>query len=309
MKYAIISDIHGNHHALEAVIADATAQGVDKYLFLGDYAGKLAHANYVVEIIRNLESAIVIQGNGERDFINLLGRDPQTFTHEQLKPMYWSFQDLTAVNLAYLINLPETLTIKDGCFDIHLAHAMDLFFRKPEIKMFYSHYFHTFMEDPLNHDEYLVRGREALLACALPEIKALPKGIYLLGHNHLQFYMEYEGRIFINPGGCGQPLGWDPRAAYTILTINGSDWAVAERKVEYDLELAVSGLDSSGFTAYAPEWSAVLKLQLLTGKDYFQYFVDHVLATGREMGLPEVPVCNDVWAAAVGTWDAGEIYG
>ena len=54
MKYAIISDIHGNLPALEAVIADAEQQGADKFLFLGDYYRNLPLGNEVTDVIRKL---------------------------------------------------------------------------------------------------------------------------------------------------------------------------------------------------------------------------------------------------------------
>jgi len=307
MKYAIISDIHGNRHAFEAVLADANAQGVDMYLLIGDYASSFPYGNDVATAIRNLEPATVIRGNGEGYFINLQGRDPQELTHEQFKLVYWSYRNLSPENMEYLVNLPETAVVTDGGTNIHLAHAMGLFFRSPRVEPFHSCCFKAMMEaEPFTHVEYLARARAALLACpeALAEIHAMPKGIYLFGHNHLQFHMQYEGRLFINPGSCGEPLDWDTRAAYTLLTVDGDKWDVAERRVMYDLCLVAEGLETSGFAAYAPAWSEVMKLDLLTGKDYFMQFVMHVMETGRKMGETGPPVSNNAWAAAVATWDA-----
>ena len=305
MKYAIISDIHGNNHAFDAVITDAKAQNVDMYLLLGDYLGGSAHGNDVATTMRKLSPAIPIRGNGEGYLVNLQKQDPQTMTHQQFKPMYWSYRTLDPENLAYLINLPETAAIKGGDFDIHLEHAMSIFFRNPKVRHFHSCQFRIMMEkEPFIHEEYLIRARKELLARpeAVSEIMALPKGIYLFGHNHMAFHMEYEGRVFINPGSCGEPLNWDTRAQYTILTINGPDWAVTERRVEYDLQRVIDGLTTSGFSAYAPEWSEVMKLQL-SGKDHVQFFVNHIKRTGWEMGKPNEPVSNDVWEAAIKTWD------
>jgi len=307
MKYAIISDIHGNRHAFEAVLADANAQGADMYLLIGDYASNFPYGNDVVEIIRKLKPATAIRGNGEGYFISLKNREPHELTQEQFKPTYWGYLSLSPENLEYMVNLPETAVVTDGDTKIHLAHSMGLFYRSPEIKLFHSYHFRTTMNaTPFSHDEYLVRARDALLACpeAVNEIHKLPKGIYLFGHNHLQFHMEYEGRLFINPGSCGETLDWDTRAPYTLLTIDDDGWVVTERRVEYDLNLVVEGLDASGFTAYAPIWSDIMKLDLLTGKDYFHFFVMHVAETGSKMGETELPVSNKAWVTAVATWDA-----
>ncbi|MCL2404695.1 MAG: metallophosphatase family protein [Defluviitaleaceae bacterium] len=305
MKYAIISDIHGNYHAFKAVIEDAKAQGVDMYLLLGDYASSFPYGNEVVDEIRELKPATVICGNGEGYFVDLYERNVQDFTSEQYKPVYWGYRSLSQENLKYLLALPSKISIADGETHIHLAHAMGLFYRSPSIELFHSIHFRSYMETALfSHDEYLARGRDMLLACpqALEEIHAMPKGIYLFGHNHLQFHMEYEGRLFINPGSCGEPLNWDTRASYTILTIDGSVQTVTERRVEYDLSLASKGFDTSGFTAYAPEWSKIMKMELATGKDYFSPFVIHVVETAQKMGETTQPVSNKAWDAAVASW-------
>lgn len=310
MKYAIISDIHGNIHAFKAVIADAKNQGADAYLLLGDYTNSFPYGNDVVENIRKLKPVVAVRGNGEEYLMNLQGRSLSKLTDEQFKPVYWSYQTLAPKNFEYLASLPETAVISECNTKIYLAHSMSLFYRTPEIKLFRSHHFSAIMnEKPFTHKEYLFRAREALLSCpeAMSEMMRLPKDIYIFGHNHLQFHMEYDGRLFINPGSCGEPLDCDTRAAYTLLTIEKSGRAVTERRVKYDLESVADGLTASGFSAYAPMWSKIMKLEIFTGKDYFLPFVIHLTKTGHKMGLAEFPVNNDIWMAAVRTWDADKI--
>ena len=310
MKYAIISDVHGNHHAFEAVIADARAQGVDMFLLLGDYTNSFPYGNDVVETLRKLNPIFAIQGNGEGYLMNLRGQNPLELTHEQFKPVYWGYQTLSHKNYEYLANLPKAMTISDLGTEIHLAHTMNLFYRTPEIKLFHSHHRRAMMNsDPFTHAQYLIRARNALLSCheAMLEMIQLPKGIYLFGHNHMQFHMEHDGRLFINPGSCGEPLDWNTDASYTILTLSESKWDVAERRVKYNLDLVADGLVDSGFSAYAPMWSEIMKLELFSAKDYFMAFVVHVIETGRKMGFPDVPVNNAVWDVAVKSWDADVI--
>ena len=306
MKYAIISDIHGNYHAFMAVLEDAKAQGADMYLLLGDYASGFPYGNKVVEEMRKIKPAVAISGNGEGYFANLRGRAPESLTDEQFKPVYWGYNSLVGGNLEYLLNLPEATVITDGSIKIHLAHSMDLFFRTPQIDMFHSPHIRSILEacELFSQEEYLARASEALLACpdAISEIHAMPKGIYLFGHNHLQFHMEYEGRMFINPGSCGEPLNGDTRASYTFLSVDGDRKIVTERRVEYDLGKVVEGFDTSGYTVYAPMWSIIMKLDLLTGKDYFYPFVMHVAQTARKMGETKHPVSDKAWDAAIATW-------
>lgn len=66
MKYAVISDVHGNLDALEAVLSDAARQHADVYLFTGDYCLSLPFPEQVVRRIAGLKHACVIRGNEEQ---------------------------------------------------------------------------------------------------------------------------------------------------------------------------------------------------------------------------------------------------
>ena len=310
MKYAIISDIHGNIHAFKAVLADALQQGVDKFLLLGDYAASFPYGNDVVDLIKSLTPSITIRGNGEDYLINLLGCDPNQLTNEQFKPIYWAYRSLSLENMEFLSKLPQALTVTDGDTKIHLSHQMDLYFRTPQIDYFHSNNLRQMMKTTtLSHEEYLAKARAALLACpeALAEIEGMSKGVYLCGHNHLQFYMECDGKLFINPGSCGEPLDRDTRAPYTILTLNKTGWQVNERRVVYDLDAVNEGLKSSGYAAYAPVWAKIMELELCTAKDYFMAFVLHVEESAKKLGSTEFPANDEVWKFAVSTWDASRV--
>ncbi|MCL2387505.1 MAG: metallophosphatase family protein [Defluviitaleaceae bacterium] len=304
MKYAIISDIHGNLPAFKATLADAEARKIDKYLFIGDYANSFPWGNEVTEIIRGLKNAVVIRGNGE-DYYTNLKRDGD-FSYEQFKPVYWAYRHLSDENLDYLTGLPETAVVSDSGINIYLNHSMDLFFRTPKIELFHSYEFRAMMMRELfPRTEYLHRAREAFLSCAeaVLEVQTLPKGVHLFGHNHMQFHMEFDGRLFINPGSCGEPLDWDTTAAYTILTCDNNGWSVDERRVNYNINEVAEGLVNSGFAAYAPMWSKVMELELQTASDYFMSFVLHIADTGRKLGKTEFPLSNDVWNIAIESWD------
>jgi len=304
MKYAIFSDIHGNYPALVAALADARAQGADTYLFLGDYASLIPWGNDVVNVLRQQKNSYVIRGNGEDYFIAFKHKNKADMTDEQMKPIYWGYNSLSPENLMYLSNLPEKIVISSHGTNIHMAHTMDFFYHPASF--FYAYTYEKMMRAaPISHDEYLVQGRAALLTCpkTLAKIDALPEGIYLLGHNHAQFHMEYEGRLFINPGSCGMAVDWNPTAAYTILSYENDSWMVCERRVMYDLDALTAGMDTSGFTAYAPVWSDVLKHVQLTGKDYFVMFVNHIGETAKLLGYHEHPVSQEVWDIAVASWD------
>jgi len=325
MKYAIISDIHGNSHAFRAVLADAEKNGADAYLLLGDYASSFPWGNDVVNAMRELAATkrvTAIAGNGEGYFEGLRGQTD--FSHEQFKPVYWSYLALSAENLDYLSTLPETAVVQDPDSNtkIHLNHDTPIFYRKnsPQIELFHPRNFRDLMrKKKFSHEEYLTQARDALLSRddAMAEINALPDGVHLFGHNHLQFHTRFGengNKLFINPGSCGEPLDFNPTASYTLLSLTANDakneTAVEERRVQYDRRAAAEALAASEFTAYAPVWSNIMKKELETGIDHFGIFVRHIRETGLAMGVPENhsrPASPEVWNQAVKTWDTEKI--
>jgi len=181
MTYAIFSDIHGNHPALAAALADAKAQGAAEYIFIGDYTSRFPWGNDVVNTLRTLKPAHVIKGNGEGYYYDLKS-SKGNMTDEQFKPMSWSYNELTPENLDYLLTLPDKLTISHKGTNIYLAHSIDFFYHPQVIKFFHTINFNNMMlKSPISHKEYLAQGRDALLTCpdTLASILALPKGIYL----------------------------------------------------------------------------------------------------------------------------------
>jgi predicted phosphodiesterase len=303
MRYAIISDVHGNLHSLKAVIEDAGIHQADRYLFLGDYFLDCPYPNEVIETIRSHPEAVVITGNKDTYLLRL---SEEALLKKQMAAARWNLKQITAENRAYLLSLPETLAISDQGTVIRLMHSSDIFYRFPRIQPFYSSWFREEIKKaPFSHDAYLAYAFEALMSRqdALDKIKALPRGVYLFGHNHLQFHAEYDGRIFINPGSCGTPLDCRVTASYTLLDIEGASCQVIERRVSYDINDAIKALRSSDFAAEAPEWRKITERVLRTGQDYFHLFLTHVYETARQLGDTSYPVTDTTWEKAAASWD------
>ena len=106
MKIALISDIHGNIDALEAVLKDAQVQGVEGYAFLGDYIFDLPFANDVVRRICALPNATFISGNKEALLDRLAGEDQSTWTHNQVGVIYQTYRELSEADRNWLRALP-----------------------------------------------------------------------------------------------------------------------------------------------------------------------------------------------------------
>ena len=99
MKYAVISDIHGNYPALKAVLEDAKNQGVTHYLFAGDYCLSGPWPNECVEAIKTISQKTVIRGNEEKYLEDLVGKDQSQWTDGQMQISYWNYKNVKQDNL------------------------------------------------------------------------------------------------------------------------------------------------------------------------------------------------------------------
>ena len=305
MKYAIISDIHGNYPALRAVLKDAEGYGAEKYIFLGDFTNSLPFQNEVVDAVRALPNVTAIRGNHEDYLIEAKEIAPDAEVPGMYLPILWSCRRHSPGNLDYLVNLPANVRTDEGLF---LSHSMDLIFRRERMQPFHSDYFRERMTStPFTHEEYLQFAAEEMRSCedVMAEVRALPKAVHLFGHNHLQFHVEIEGRLFLNPGSCGFSLNSDTRAAYTILEItnkNRSVYSITERRVDYDLTEVLDAIEASGFAGDIPEWTPIMTKQLQIAFDCFAPFVNHMTSTAEKLGI-ENHMDNAVWREAVSTYE------
>jgi diadenosine tetraphosphatase ApaH/serine/threonine PP2A family protein phosphatase len=217
MRVAVLSDIHANLPALDAVL-DAIGP-FDQLWVLGDSVGYGPHPDAVVERLRELE-AVAVQGNHDAA---VLGRIPVgAFNDLARAAVEWTAETMTEAGLDWLAAQPETRV--EG--DYTLAHASP--------------------RDPLW--EYLFTIPAARLNLA-----AFETPYCIVGHTHHQMvFRDDEGRVeallmgdgddlrlderraILNPGSVGQPRDGDPRAC--AMTIDIASGEVAWRRVPYPIE-------------------------------------------------------------------------
>lgn len=228
MPFLIVSDIHGNREALEAVLADARGQ-YDRIVCLGDLAGYGADPNFAVEWARSNVAAIV-RGNHDKVCAGL--ESLYSYRPAARAAAEWSFHALSAENRTYLERLPRGPLPYEG-FD--LVHG-----------------------SPLDEDEYLM---------SIPDVDAIRREIEtplsFFGHTHVQggfliarhggvkaidphraVELEHDHRYLVNPGSVGQPRDGDPHAAYAIYSLR--DRVVEFRRVSYDVAAAAEKILAAG---------------------------------------------------------------
>lgn len=240
MRLALLSDIHGNLLALEAVLAEIAAQGEsDAYWVLGDLAVFGPWPNETVERLRGLPRARFLRGNTDRYLTT--GERPPLPGGEAKDPQSWK-------------GVAEALRIRDANFQWTVEQLNYEGYRflcdlqlqiEEEIPDF--GYLLAFHASPLSDeagiyeetsDEELgtyLRGSEAR--------------IFLCGHTHRPLSRKIEGSHILNVGSVGLPLDGDQRAAYLLLDLRGEGYSFHLRRVEYNVQAVIDQLEAIGHPA------------------------------------------------------------
>ncbi|WP_438447753.1 metallophosphoesterase family protein [Gorillibacterium sp. sgz5001074] len=238
MKLALIADIHGNYHALQAVLEDIRSRQADRIYVLGDLVFKGPLPERCVRAVRDLNT-VVLQGNIDeligRSFIQPgFAKSPE---HEAAlrKEMEWTRSRLTEEELAYLAELPFS-------YDEELA---------PGLKALFVH------ANPLNLlDIVLPLAPEEEL---MGQFGGTDAKLLAYAHIHQPYVRFLNGRAIVNTGSVGLPFDGSPEASYAWIEVEDaapSDEAVTAsaaprfqisiRRVPYDLEAAVKAFEGSG---------------------------------------------------------------
>lgn len=217
-KIAIISDIHGNLPALEAVLFDIKHRGIEKIYCLGDLVGYYCFFNEVVERL-NQEKIPCIMGNHDFALVKTGGVIDRSKTCTHI--LKWQLERATPKTIKFLSGLPSKITIEHCGKSILCAHGG--------------------LNDSI--DEYLFDLNEAYLI-----ENNFKHDILLTGHTHLISYKKfYNGKAWINPGSVGQPRDFNNCASYAIID---EEFNVNFKRINYDYQSVVSKMKEFGFEDY-----------------------------------------------------------
>jgi predicted phosphodiesterase len=239
VRLAIISDIHANLPALEAVLADVEGAGVDELWCLGDVVGYGAHPDECASLVAE-RCALCLVGNHDLAVLGEL--DDSSFSPAAAAAVRWTRETARPETIEFLRGLKPA----DENRDVALYHASP--------------------RDPVW--EYVLWPDQAAECIAVQETR-----ISLVGHSHVALFFVMagdgdprhtgqpldpqgtaqgaqaragtrldlsEGRWLINPGSVGQPRDGDPRAAWMELDTDA--WEAAYHRVDYEIERAAEAI-------------------------------------------------------------------
>jgi diadenosine tetraphosphatase ApaH/serine/threonine PP2A family protein phosphatase len=236
MRYLVISDIHANIDALDAVLEHASGKW-DRALVLGDLVGYGAEPNAVVDRVKALSPEAVIRGNHDKAASGI--DDGSQFNHVARLAAMWTGTQLTPENLTYVHDLPMgPLQIDDFT---EICHGT-----------------------PFDEDHYVFDGNDAAMA-----LRSASRPLCLFGHTHLPALFKVvdstlDGmaldpdqdiviplqrgvRYLVNVGSIGQPRDGDPRAGYGVLDDDARE--LRTFRVPYPVEKAQQRIIAAGLPA------------------------------------------------------------
>lgn len=219
----ILSDVHGNLPALEAVLADARSCRPNEIWNLGDFLGYGPFVNEVVDLLFEKCSAQVI-GNYDLKVLKFPEKKnkwKKSKQKEKFIAFQWAWQHLSKKNAARLRDLPRQQYQTVGRFEMLLTHG-----------------------SPAKVSE-LVGPKTSMKR--LRELAQMTHAdIFLSGHTHVPFLKTVQQVTFINPGSVGRPEGRDPRASYAIVNQFCESFTVEFYRIQYDIERMVRALHAAG---------------------------------------------------------------
>ena len=227
MRIAILSDLHANLEATEAVLADAHERDCTEYVCLGDVVGYNANPHECVEIVQKLQCPVVKGNHDEQASLEESSRDFNPLAEMAIN---WTREQLSDGDKQWLRGLPFTRQVRD----FTIVHAT--------------------LDTPERWD-YVFNTLDAV-----PSFTHQQTTICFFGHTHVagafvrddgvkrvkvdELTIEPTKKYFINTGSVGQPRDSDWRSAYCIYHVDKN--VVEQRRVKYDLATAQEKIIKAG---------------------------------------------------------------
>jgi len=241
MRIAVLSDIHGNLLALEAVVRDLSANSPDAVVNLGDHLSGPLWAAATADLLMDQTAWLHIRGNHDRQMIELQLDSMGKSDHAAVR-------QLAPRHRAWLASLPPMARIAETVLLCHGTPASD----------------NEYLMEDVSGGFARVAGNDQLRARL-----GSATGTILCGHSHVQRFVRLaDGTIIANPGSVGIQAYTDlehrsphvietgsPYARYLLLDRRGPSWEATMRFVEYDWDAAAQLAQAGG----RPEWCHALR--------------------------------------------------
>jgi putative phosphoesterase len=214
LKVLVISDVHSNLAAFEAVLNDAGP--CDAAISAGDTVGYGPNPEECVDRLY-FKGFISVAGNHDKAVATV---ETDWFNDDAQDAIRINRGQLSGASLRWLGKLPTELKLELNGFNVSVYHGSPT--------------------EPLTSYIY----PETAEALAEEYLRLTDSDILILGHTHIPYKIEKDSRLMLNPGSVGQPRDGDPRASYIILETN--PLKAEHRHVEYNIDSTAEAIDAAG---------------------------------------------------------------
>jgi len=262
LRVAVLSDIHGNKVALDAVNEDINKTKVDKIVFLGDYITDFSgYSNEILDYVKS-NGDIIIAGNREKYILN----NALSNNYIQFETIYICQNEITNKNKIWINTLKENDSIKYN----------------NNLTIFYAHGSPNSINEMINEED------ESLIKYYLEIIN---ERILVCGHTHKQWYKEINGKIILNPGSVGVNFSGNKAAQYAIIESINHEINVELKNVFYDFNELKRKYDQD------ISWTTLIIKGMEDGINYNDKF----LGRAKEI-YNEWPISNKNWTEMYNNW-------
>lgn len=238
-----MSDIHSNYHAFKACYEDAIKNGVNGFIFLGDYVSDLAEPRECLDLlykIREKFPTICLRGNRERYMLDCKNGTVSFSEGSRSGSLLFTYEKLREKDFDFFYSLKSADTVKIDDINIQIAHAS------------------------MNDDRKYFDSNDTGIKTVIDQMEYT----YLLtGHSHKQYIYTNSGKTIINPGSVGIPQGGTPYPKYSILEIANENISCIFREVSYDLSEVIHAQFISGLVNHAKYWAIGILYDIITGDE------------------------------------------
>lgn len=247
MRIAVLADIHSNYTAFKRCVDYVEEQGINTYIFLGDYISDCAYPQESLNLLYKLKeekNCYFLKGNREEYMLAHHAGDERYTWHKgssQTGSLLYTYENLREKDLNFFESLPISATIEiPGCIPFEIAHG-----------------------SIANSRGWLYPNNEA----SLEAVKEMKTKLLVNGHIHLMRSTTYGDKKIVTVGAVGVPLESHGKCQFAILDFKEDEWQEEFVTLEYDIEAEIQRMDESGLSEYAPMWIKAGKKTLRTGEN------------------------------------------
>ena len=224
MKYAIISDIHGNIFAFKKAMELIEQENVDKIICLGDVIGIGTRSDDCVKLIEKYNDRLIyVRGNHEDRFLfgvpEYIHNGEYKMKPDDIEQEHWIRDGISNESRAYLETIPKEMVTDLEGIEVAVTHYP--------------------LKNETDYEDFYSYPRRDELKRIFEKYDAK---INLFGHTHIPLTTIHEGKWYINPGTLGTTDHRD-YGTYGILTINNGEIFYVEKSFYYDLKSALDDFD------------------------------------------------------------------